>query len=113
MKEITLRLDGVNEVPHILVDGQEIKNIVAIDFNWSSSDPYSYGKSFIRVEYIEENAVKSISIDRIGPPMRGGEENESRNPRESSHTGWLCKCCGQRKSDASFTKGIFQREDCP
>ncbi|GAB6474497.1 hypothetical protein bcgnr5371_42180 [Bacillus cereus] len=76
MKEIALRLDGVNEVPRILVDGQEIKNICSVNLNWDSSGPCFHGKSFIRVEYVEGNAVKSISIDRIGSPMKGGEENE-------------------------------------
>ncbi|EOO41252.1 hypothetical protein IIU_00570 [Bacillus cereus VD133] len=77
MKEIALRVDGINEVPRILVDGREIKNIVAIDFNWGSSGPCFHGKSFIRIEYIEENTVKSISIDRLGPPTKGGDGIEN------------------------------------
>ncbi|MCU5339287.1 hypothetical protein OCA10_08770 [Bacillus cereus] len=77
MKEIALRLDGINEVPRILVDGREIKNICAVNLNWDSSGPCFHGKSFIRVEYIEGNAVKSISIDRLSPPTKGGDGIEN------------------------------------
>lgn len=75
MKEIAVRLDGINEVPRILVDGREIKNLVAVDFNWKTSGYDIDGKCYVRLEYIEENAIKSISIDRLGHPLKGGDGN--------------------------------------
>jgi hypothetical protein len=75
MKEIALRLDGINEVPRILVDGREVKNICAVDLNWNSSGFNSHGKCFMKIEFIEDDAVKSISIDRLGSPLKGGDGN--------------------------------------
>lgn len=83
MKEIAVRLDGVNEVPRILVDGKEITQIVSIKLDWKTSG-LDEGKCFIKVKYCEENFIKCVSVDRLGSPSKGGDVNDKEKGTEDN-----------------------------